>query len=112
MTGGVETPRMHCFVYRLLPGAGTEYDARHEQVWPELLDLISSVGVFDYHIFRRGELVISVLRCREDFAVARVRLAASDVQRRWSESLKDLFMETMDHDGEPLWANEVFRLQE
>lgn len=99
---------MTCFIYRLAPGAGPDYDAWHEDVWPEMRALLTSVGIHDYHIFRRGDLVISVLRCDQDFGAARAILGASDVQRRWSESLRGLFLETADEDGEPLFAAQVF----
>lgn len=100
---------MACFIYRLAPGAGPEYDARHEEVWPEMRELLTSVGIHDYHIFRRGDLVISVLRSDQDLGAARAILNGSDVQRRWSESLQGLFLETADEAGEPLWAEQVFK---
>lgn len=100
---------MICFIYHLVPGAGPEYDARHEAVWSEMRELLTIVGVHDYHIFRRGDLVVSVLRSDHDFAEAKAVLSASDVQRRWSESLQGLFLETLDPAGEPLWADEIFQ---
>lgn len=108
MSQGDQPQPMACFIYRLAPGAGHEYDARHEDVWPEMRELLTSVGIFDYHIFRREDLVISVLRSAQDLGAARAILKESEVQRRWSESLKGLFLETADEVGEPLWAEQVF----
>ena len=103
-----ESP-LHCFIYRLVPGAGVEYDTRHAEVWPEMTQLLAAEGIHDYRIFRRGDLVISVLRSTDDFAASLARLAASPVQQRWSASLAHLFVETHDQQGRPLFADEVFR---
>jgi L-rhamnose mutarotase len=105
----VTESRMHCFIYRLASEAGPEYDARHAEVWPEMRQLLAAEGIHDYRIFRRGDLVISVLRSTDDFAETRARLAASAVQQRWSASLAHLFAETQDERGLPLFAEEVFR---
>ena len=50
-----------CFLYHLTPGSGPEYDRRHVEVWPEILQLLGDSGVYDYSIFRRGDLVLSLI---------------------------------------------------
>lgn len=98
-----------CYVYRLRPGAEQEYERRHEQIWPELSALLDEAGIYDYSIFRRDLLLICVLRTRRGFAHASQVTGASQVQRRWTESLSHLFDQIADADGEPLWAHRVFR---
>jgi L-rhamnose mutarotase len=99
-----------CFIYRLKDGAGAEYDQRHGDVWPDIQRQISQRGIYDYSIFRRGNLVISVHRTRPDH----VDVPASEddlaIRAKWSQSLADLFEETTDADGKPLYARRVFRL--
>lgn len=98
-----------CYLYRLHPGTEEEYERRHAEVWPELRALLDEAGVYDYTIFRRGTLLICVLRTHHGFAAANTVLSASDVQARWTESLCHLFAEIADSEGEPLWAHPVFR---
>jgi L-rhamnose mutarotase len=98
-----------CYLYQLRPGAEAEYERRHAQVWPELRALLDEAGVYDYSIFRRDTLLICVLRARDGFPAAQAILSASDIQARWSASLRHLFASIADTDGEPLWAHEVFR---
>ncbi|WFE23214.1 L-rhamnose mutarotase [Solwaraspora sp. WMMD937] len=97
-----------CHVYRLRPGAEQEYERRHAEVWPELSALIDEAGIYDYHIYRYGLLLICVLRTRNGFGHASRVSAASQVQARWTRSLAHLFAEVADADGEPLWAYPVF----
>lgn len=97
-----------CYLYRLRPGAGPEYERRHADVWPELLTLLDEAGVYDYRIFRRDDLVICVSRTRDGFDAATARLSTSEVQARWTASLRHLFAEIADDAGEPLWAHRVF----
>lgn len=97
------------FIYRLKPGMGPEYDRAHRAVWPEILDLIDEAGIYDYQIWRYGDLVVSRMRTRHGFDHASAVTGASAVQKRWTESLGHVFAEIADADGEPLWLEEVFR---
>ena len=55
------------FLYRLKPGMGPEYDCVHRAVWPEILDLIDEAGIYDYQIWRHGDLVVSRMRTRQGY---------------------------------------------
>jgi len=35
----------------LLPGFEQEYEKRHDEIWPELADLLKQVGIQNYSIF-------------------------------------------------------------
>lgn len=110
MTDGiVDSSERVCFLYELEPGAAAEYERRHQAVWPEMLDLLEDAGITDYSIFRRGELLICVLRASPDWRTARRRLRDSPIQARWSASLQHLFRVVADDAGEELMAKEVFR---
>ena len=39
------------FKMKLKPGFAEEYKKRHDEIWPELEELIRRTGVFDYSIF-------------------------------------------------------------
>lgn len=97
-----------CHLYRLRPGAEGEYERRHAEIWPEMSALLDEAGVYDYHIYRHGLLLICVLRTRDGYPQARRVTGASAVQARWTRSLAHLFAEIADADGEPLWAYPVF----
>jgi len=56
------------YIYRLKDGAGPEYDRRHADVWPAMLELLMEAGIDDYQIWRHEEIVVCRLRARADSA--------------------------------------------
>lgn len=96
------------FIYRLKPGMGPDYERAHRAVWPEILDLIDQAGIYDYQIWRHGDLVVSRMRTREGYDHAAAVTGSSEVQARWTQSMSHIFADTADADGEPLWLDEVF----
>ncbi len=46
------------FKMQLNPGCAAEYRKRHDEIWPELVDLLHSAGVSDYSIFLDPETLI------------------------------------------------------
>ena len=78
------------FQLRVKPGLEAAYDEAHRHVWPELIAELQSCGVTEYSIFRRGcELFLYMLV--PDFQALLSHLAASDVDRRWQQSMAPLF---------------------
>jgi L-rhamnose mutarotase len=81
------------FRMKLKPGCAAEYRRRHEQLWPELADLLRSAGIYDYSIYLDEETLhlFAVLKLRPDRR--RDDLPAQPVMRRWWSYMADL-MET------------------
>ncbi|WP_127572250.1 L-rhamnose mutarotase [Georgenia faecalis] len=98
------------FMYVLEDGAGEEYDARHAQVWPEIVELMRGAGVEWYRLWRRDALVVGLMSSREPFHTTHDFLATHPVQVAWSGTMAHLFRETTDADGAPLVLREVFDL--
>jgi L-rhamnose mutarotase len=99
-----------CFIYQLIPGQGPLYDKYHANVWPEVLEALRASGITDYSIYRRGDLVISVWT--RDTAVA-AREVPPEIGKRvqeWDALMEPLFVTYADENGEPLFAERVFRL--
>lgn len=102
--------RQECFVYHLKPGAGPEYDRWHAETFPGVLAGLKERGVYDYSIFRRGDLVISVVRRAADSVDIDGPFEPNEDELRWQHTLAPLFEQTADADGRPLFAERVFRL--
>lgn len=96
------------FIYRLKPGMGPDYDRAHQALWPEILELIDQAGIYDYQIWRRGDLVVSRMRTRYGYDHAASVTSASAIQRRWTDSMSHMFLDVADKTGEPMWLEEVF----
>ena len=90
----------HAFRMKLKPGNTAEYQRRHEQIWPELSQLLRTAGIYDYSIFLDEETLhlFAVLKLRDDNT--RQMLPQHPLMRRWWDYMRDL-METHP-DGRPV----------
>ena len=90
VTENSNPPRRYAFLLRLRPGTEEAYDEAHRAVWPEMLALLKRAGVSEYSIFRRGLLLVLVLRCA-DFDVAWSKIENDPVNLRWQAAMAPLF---------------------
>ena len=90
----------YAFRMRLHPGMEAEYRRRHDEIWPELVDLLGQAGVSDYsiHLDRETNLLFGVLWRRADHGMA--DLPNHPVMKRWWAHMADI-METKP-DDEPV----------
>jgi L-rhamnose mutarotase len=73
----------HAFRMKLKPGAVDEYRKRHDDIWPELAQLLTDAGIHDYSIFLDEETLhlFAVLKLREPNQ--RESLPQHPLMRRW-----------------------------
>lgn len=78
------------FRMRLNPGMEAEYRRRHDEIWPELVDLLRNAGVSDYsiHLDRETNILFGILRRTEDHRMD--SLPDHPVMQRWWAHMADL----------------------
>lgn len=83
----------YAFKMRLHPGMEAEYRKRHDEIWPELVELLHEAGVTDYsiHLDRETNILFGVLWRRDDHGMA--ALPDTPVMKRWWAHMADI-MET------------------
>jgi L-rhamnose mutarotase len=88
------------FRMKLNPGMEAEYRRRHDEIWPELVDLLKAAGVSDYsiHLDRETGVLFGVLWRADDHRMD--DLPDHPVMRRWWAHMADI-METKP-DNEPV----------
>lgn len=88
------------FVMQLKPGFEAEYKKRHDELWPELAELLKAYGIADYHIFLHPESLqlFGIFEVPVSFDDA--RLKREPVMQRWWRSMSPL-METLPGSHEP-----------
>ena len=88
------------FRMQLKPGVTAEYKKRHDEIWPELAQLLSDSGIHDYSIFLDEETLhlFAVLKLREPNR--REALPHHPLMRRWWDHMKDLMI--TQPDGRPM----------
>jgi L-rhamnose mutarotase len=80
-----------CFLLRVRPDRLDEYRARHEAVWPEMLDALRQTGWQNYSLFLRDDgLLVGYLET-DDFAAAQRGMEATDVNARWQAEMAEFF---------------------
>jgi L-rhamnose mutarotase len=78
------------FRMKLKPGAVEEYRRRHDELWPELEQLLREAGIYDYSIFLDEETLhlFAVLKLWPDHDLS--ALPQHPVMRRWWDYMADL----------------------
>jgi L-rhamnose mutarotase len=80
------------FLLRLKEGTGPAYDKAHSAVWPEMLDLLKRVGISEYSIFRRDELLFLYMRIDGDFDAMWDKIDEDPVNLRWQTAMGEFFV--------------------
>ena len=85
----------YAFKMRLNPGMRDEYKRRHDEIWPELVDLLREAGVSDYsiHLDEETNILFSVLWRWDGHTMD--ELPDHPVMQRWWAHMADV-METND----------------
>ena len=82
----------HAFKMKLTPGAAEEYKRRHDEIWPELVDLLHEAGVSDYSIFldEEANTLFGVMWRRKDHSLA--SLPDHPVMQKWWTHMADIML--------------------
>jgi L-rhamnose mutarotase len=88
------------FVMQLKPGHEAEYEKRHDEIWPELVQSLKQAGVSDYSIFleKSSGKLFAVLKRREDHGMDSLPL--DPIVQKWWAFMADI-MES-DADNKPV----------
>ncbi|WP_052365130.1 L-rhamnose mutarotase [Halotalea alkalilenta] len=101
---------VRAFRMTLYPGMKAEYQRRHEEIWPELVEALREAGVIDYRIFlddRDGSL-FAVMRHRRPHGLD--ELPTLSVMRRWWHHMADIMYTEADESPSSSPLDEVFAL--
>jgi L-rhamnose mutarotase len=94
---------------RLLPGMADEYVRRHEEIWPEMTEVLNRAGVHNYTIWRVGDELFGYYEAADGVAFAAQTQAESPVVDAWNEHMKDVMvMETDPATGAARHLDQVF----
>lgn len=88
------------FVMTLKPGFEREYEKRHDEIWPELVDELKNAGVSDYSILyeESSNKLFAVLKREESHTMDELPL--NPIVKKWWAFMSDI-MDTHD-DNEPV----------
>jgi len=98
------------FKMKLFPGLQEEYKKRHDHIWPELAELLSSKGVNDYSIFLDEETNSLFAILKIDDASQLETLPSYPVMQKWWDYMKDIMESNPDGSPVSIPLKEMFYL--
>ena len=55
---------------KIKPGKKQEYINRHNNIWPEMVELLKSAGICNYSIWIEGDIVFGYYECEKGIEYA------------------------------------------
>ena len=90
-----ETKQRYAWKAVVLPGMLEEYVRRHDNIWPEMKEVLKKAGIRNYTIWNVGNELFGYYECDDIAEAARIQ-AESPVVDRWNEYMKDVMLMEMD----------------
>ncbi|MBP5308806.1 MAG: L-rhamnose mutarotase [Clostridia bacterium] len=82
----------------LKDGKKDEYVKRHNEIWPELVEVLKTAGIRNYTIWLSGNTLFGYYECEKGIKFATDFQANSPVVDRWNEYMKDVMDMPVDPD--------------
>jgi L-rhamnose mutarotase len=99
------------FKMMMKPGCREEYIKRHNEIWPELAELIKAGGVSDYSIFLDQDTNILFAVQKVSGEQSSQEMGVNPVVARWWDYMKDIMETNPDNSPVTIPLEEVFYLE-
>ncbi|MGZ7443280.1 L-rhamnose mutarotase [Paenibacillus sp. TH7-28] len=98
-------------IMQVFAGCHEEYRRRHDELWPEMKEMLLSHGVRTYSIFldETTHTLFAYLEIEDEALWA--KSADTEVCRKWWDYMKDIMRTNPDNSPESRDLTEVFHLQ-
>ena len=82
----------YAFKMQLNSGQEVEYRKRHDEIWPELLELLKQAGIRDYsiHLDTETHILFGVLWREDDHDME--RLPTHAIMQKWWDYMADIMV--------------------
>ena len=96
----------------LKEGKKDEYIRRHNEIWPELVEVLKSAGIENYSIWLCDNELFGYYECSQGVGYAGKVQAQSPIVDKWNEFMKDVMDMPIDErtGAQPL-LEQVFELK-
>lgn len=103
--------KQFAFKMKLKEGFADEYKKRHDEIWPELQELIKSTGVSDYSIFldRETNILFGVQKVAGDRGSQ--DLGQNPIVQKWWAHMADIMETNGDNSPVTVPLDRVFYLE-
>lgn len=80
----------------VIEGKIDEYVKRHNEIWPEMLEVLNRAGIKNYTIWNVGNDLFGYYECENGVDFAAKVQSESEVVDRWNEYMKDVMVMELD----------------
>lgn len=97
---------------KIKDGTLEEYCKRHNEIWPEMVEVLKNAGICNYSIWNVGNELFGYYECKKGVNYAAKIQSESPVVEKWNEYMKDiLIMELAPNTGAQPMLKQVFELE-
>ena len=91
----------------VVDGQIEEYIRRHDNLWPEMKEVLQNAGIVNYTIWNVGNELFGYYECEKGVDYAAKVQRESEVVDRWNEYMKDILVMEMDPEtgAQPMLKN-------
>ena len=98
------------FKMKLKPGHEAEYKKRHDEIWPELAQLLKEAGVSDYSIFLDEE-TNTLFAVQKQNGASSQDLGSTAIVQKWWAYMADIMETNPDNSPVSVPLKEMFYLE-
>jgi L-rhamnose mutarotase len=100
------------FQFKVRPDRLAEYQERHKNVWPEMLEALRETGWHNYTLFMRADgFIFGYFETDQSLQVAQAKMAAKEINTRWQESMSQFVDSKTRPDETFIELQEYFHLE-
>jgi L-rhamnose mutarotase len=99
------------FEMKLMKGYEVEYQRRHDEIWPELVELLKSNGISEYQIYLNEQSLslFGILKIHDPIKLE--ELPHHPVMKKWWAYMKDIMETNADNSPLSIPLNNVFNMK-
>lgn len=99
------------FKMKVHPGVIGEYKKRHDQLWPELRELLKEAGIFEYSIFYDQETHYLFAFQKQAGEKGSQDLGSTEIVKKWWKYMADIMETNPDNSPVSVPLEEVFYME-
>jgi len=103
--------KREAFKMFLKPGFEEEYEKRHAAIWPELSQLLSDNGVYDYSIFWDKDTNILFACQKNNSDTSSQDMGVQPIVQKWWDYMADIMEVNPDNSPVSIPLTEVFYME-
>lgn len=99
--------RRYAWKARIAEGMLEEYKRRHDNIWPEMTEMLNEAGIHNYTIWRCGNELFAYYECDLDYEKSMKIQMESETGQRWNRSMEGILVFEEGMQG-PVMLEQVF----